>query len=119
MNKKERIEQAFPGIHQAVIDFNGWQGSAAIMLDLDDKTVWTNVFASSSEWVRYHSQAIVCIAYKDDFLDRDYKTSVNSVLYKISAEGYFAPDWYLDLRDDPELKEMADNAIKLAKTLYK
>lgn len=40
MNKKERIEQAFPGIAQAIENYNDWSLSASIMIDLSDCHVW-------------------------------------------------------------------------------
>ena len=42
MEKKARIEQAFPGIAQAVKDYHNWSLSASIMIDLSDCHVWAD-----------------------------------------------------------------------------
>lgn len=63
------------GVDHAVLDFNGWQGAACIMLDTRDGQVWTDIFCSDNEWIRYRSPKILCVYSKDSFYGRDDKVN--------------------------------------------
>lgn len=67
-------------VKDEVVSFNGWQGHACIMLDLDDGDVWTDVFASDNEWKEYRSDSIICIYAKDNFEERNLKVSVDKIV---------------------------------------
>lgn len=52
------------GIKKAIGDFNNWDKSAIVYFDKSDNTIWTKVYASSSEWEEYHYDTIVQVAKK-------------------------------------------------------
>ena len=73
------------GLKRAVGDFNDWQGHAVIFYDKEEKRAWTEVYASSNEWVEYHDEEVVSLRQKDDFLGRDNKTSMREIKRLILA----------------------------------
>lgn len=66
-------------IKEAVRDFNNWQGKAVIMVDTSDGDVWTDVFASGTDWKQYHSGTIFPLYSKDDLLERNKKITAKTV----------------------------------------
>lgn len=73
------------GLKKAVGDFNDWQGHAVIFYDKEEHKAWTEVYASSNEWVEYHDEEVVSLHEKDDFLGRDNKTSMREIKRLILA----------------------------------
>ena len=79
-NEDEAIDNlTVKGLKRAVGDFNDWQGHAVIFYDKEEKRAWTEVYASSNEWVEYHDEEVVSLHQKDDFLGRDNKTSMREI----------------------------------------
>ena len=73
------------GLKKAIGDFNDWQGNAVIFYDKEERNAWTEVYASSNEWVEYHDEEVVSLHQKDDFLGRDNKTSMREIKRLILA----------------------------------
>ena len=90
MNKKERIEQAFPGITQAVKDYNDWGLSASIMIDLSDFSIWFDGFISDSEYKIYHDPRVVKILGKSGMWGPYTKISVRSIIEEMSLESWIS-----------------------------
>lgn len=86
MNKKERIEQAFPGIAQAIENYNDWSLSASIMIDLSDCHVWADVFISDTDYKVYHDSRIVKVMGKSATWGPHAKISVRSIISAIADE---------------------------------
>lgn len=85
-NEDEAIDNlTVKGLKRAVGDFNDWQGHAVIFYDKEEKRAWTEVYASSNEWVEYHDEEVVSLHQKDDFLGRDNKTSMREIKRLILA----------------------------------
>lgn len=85
-SEDEEIEKLkVKGLKKAVGDFNAWQGHAVIFYDKEEQCVWTEVYASSNEWVEYHDEEVVSLHEKDDFLGRDNKTSMREIKRLILA----------------------------------
>ena len=85
-NENEAIDNlTVNGLKRAVGDFNDWQGHAVIFYDKEEKRAWTEVYASSNEWVEYHDEEVVSLHQKDDFLGRDNKTSMREIKRLILA----------------------------------
>ena len=70
--KKEYIKSASK-------DFNQWQGHAVIRMDLSDGVIWTDVFPSNNDSKEYHSESIITLYAKDDFIGRDVKITVSEL----------------------------------------
>ena len=118
MNKKERIEQAFPGIYKAIADYNGWNGHAVIMIDVSDCNMWTDLFVSDVEYKRYHSPSIFKLIKKDGLFWCDDKTSAGVALWEMSEDLSSYGAWKSSI-DDPEIRKMAEDVAKIAKNLMK
>ena len=86
MNKKERIEQAFPGITQAVKDFNGWSLSASIMIDLSDRSIWFDGFISDYDYKVYHDSRVVKVLGKSATWGPFTEISVNNIISAMADE---------------------------------
>lgn len=86
MNKQARIEQAFPGIAQAVKDYNNWSLSASIMIDLSDRTIWADVFISDTDYKVYHDSRVVPILGKSGAWGPYTKISARSILAEMADE---------------------------------
>lgn len=70
-------------LKQAVNDFNRWQEHAVIMFDKSDGDIWTDIFTSDNNWNVYHSNTIILLLGKDNFLGRDNKVSFKRVVEMI------------------------------------
>ena len=90
MEKKARFEQAFPGIAQAVKDYNNWSLSASIMIDLSDCHVWAYVFISDTDYKVYHDSRVVPILGKSGMWGPHTKISAHSIIEAMSQESWIS-----------------------------
>lgn len=81
-------------IKEAAKDFNNWQGKAVIMVDTSDGDVWTDVFASGTDWNEYHSKTVFQLHSKDNLYGRDNEISPDAIneLLKVQAYKYDSVD---------------------------
>lgn len=52
------------GIRKAVTDYNNYVGTARVYFDPGDMSFWTNLYAGSNDYDRYHDPAIVRLIAK-------------------------------------------------------
>ncbi|MGF7045705.1 hypothetical protein J2T13_000165 [Paenibacillus sp. DS2015] len=83
-------EELFKGLEEARTQFNAYQGKAAIYVDFEDNTAWTEVF----DLPVFHSENIIFLVTKDDLYGRNDRFGVerlNKILKakaEKKAEGY-------------------------------
>lgn len=75
-------------IKEAAKDFSRWQGKAVIMVDTSDGDVWTDVFASGTDFKRYHSDTVFRLHGKDDLYGRNGKITAKAIKELLDAEAY-------------------------------
>lgn len=93
------IEWKQDKIKEAAKDFSGWQGKAAIMVDTSDGDVWTDVFASGTDWNEYRSKTVFYLHSKDALYGRDgtITTEAINALLKSEAYKYSADDMPMEV----------------------
>lgn len=85
MNKVKWNEEK---IKEAAKDFSRWQGKAVIMVDTSDGDVWTDVFASGTDFKQYHSDTVFSLHRKDDLHGRNGKITAKVIKELLEAEAY-------------------------------
>lgn len=75
-------------IKEAAKDFNGWQGKAVIMVDTSDGDVWTDIFASGTDWKEYRSKTVFRLHGKDSLHGRDNEVSPEAINELLKAQAY-------------------------------
>lgn len=75
-------------IREAARDFTEWQGKAVIMVDTSDGDVWTDVFASDTNWKEYRSKTVCRLYAKDSLYGMNCKISPDAINRLIEAGTY-------------------------------